>query len=175
MTYKDEIIRSMDMLARNDKVVFLGQVINYWDCIYGTMSQIPLEKKVELPIMEDTQMGMSIGLSLLGYIPVSVYIRMDFLILAMNQFVNHLDILEDMSDGEFKAKVIVRAIIGSSSPLNPGLQHCRDHTKLIEASLTHTEVVKIVNTCDVYPAYERALNSDRSTILIEAREWYGKE
>ena len=36
-------------------------------------------------------MGMAIGLSLSGFIPVCCYPRFDFFILALNQAVNHLD------------------------------------------------------------------------------------
>ena len=35
-------------------------------------------------------MGISTGLTGNGYIPVSCYPRFDFLILAMNQLINHL-------------------------------------------------------------------------------------
>ena len=51
-------------------------------------------------------MGISTGLALNGFIPVSCYPRFDFLILALNQLVNHLDKLDKMSSKQLKAKVI---------------------------------------------------------------------
>ena len=47
-------------------------------------------------------MGISIGLSLNGFIPVTANPRFDFFILSLNQLVNHLDKFEKISSNEFK-------------------------------------------------------------------------
>ena len=65
---------------------------------------MPSKKKIETPVFEDAQMGMSIGLSLEGFIPITCFPRFDFLILAMNQLVNHLDKIRFMSRGEMRPK-----------------------------------------------------------------------
>ena len=62
-------------------------------------------------------MGISTGLALQGYIPITCYPRFDFLILAMNQLVNHLDKIRHMSFDEFKPRVIIRTSIGSKNRL----------------------------------------------------------
>jgi pyruvate/2-oxoglutarate/acetoin dehydrogenase E1 component len=175
MSYKDEIIKSMTLLSEHPKTIFLGQSINYWGCIYNTLDYVPIEKKLELPIAEEMQLGMSTGLSLAGFIPVSVYMRHDFLILAMNQLVNHLDKLEEMSCGQFKPKVIIRAIVGNKKPLNSGPQHYQDHTQVFRESLTNIDVVKLLYTRDIVPAYKKALESTKSTLLIELRDLYDTE
>ena len=104
-----------------------------------------------MPIAEEMQMGISIGFALDGYIPVSIYPRMDFLILAMNQLVNHLDRFEEMSRGEFKPK---------------------DHTEMLRRCLTNIKVVKLNKKEDIVPSYIEALTSDKSTLLIEERNLY---
>ena len=101
-------------------------------------------KKIELPLIEDTQMGMSIGLSLEGYIPISIYPRIDFLIIAMNQLVNHLEKIEEMSCGQFKPKVIIRTAIGSTKPLYPGLQHCSDYSDALKCILKNVNVINAI-------------------------------
>lgn len=173
LTYKEELIRAMKMLARNNKVIFLGQGVSY-ENIYGTLEGISKDRKIELPIFEDTQMGLSIGLALEGFIPITIYQRMDFLILAMNQMINHLDKMEEMSDYEFNPKVIIRVAVGSTTPLNPGLQHMQDYTELFKACLTNIDVIKLVEKDQILPAYEKALESNKSTLLIEVRENYDK-
>lgn len=172
MTYKDEIIKSMKILSEDDRVIFIGQLIKYWGCTYGTLVDIPEEKKIEVPIFEETQMGISIGFALEGYIPITVYPRMDFLIIAMNQIVNHLDKIEEMSDGEFKPKVIIRTIIGSKHPLNPGPQHCQDYTELFKVCLKNIHVVKLETEDNIVEEYIKALYSEKSTLFIEDRELY---
>ena len=114
LKYKSELIRSMNMLGRNKKTIFLGQSVKYsGNAIFNTLKGVPNKKKIELPVFEDVQMGMSIGLALDGYIPISCYPRFDFLVLAFNQMVNHLDKIKKMSNEQFKPKIIIRTSIGS--------------------------------------------------------------
>ena len=151
MTYKEELIRSMNFLSKNERVLFLGQAISYsGSSLYGTLEQISLSKKIELPIVEDTQLGMSIGLSLMGYIPVSIFPRFDFLLCATNQLVNHLDKIEEMSNSEFIPKVIIRTAIGSKEPFYPGLQHCSDYTEMFKTTLKNIDVIKLENSREIF-------------------------
>ena len=88
MTYKKELIRSMNYLSKNPKTIFLGQSVSFpGNSMYNTLVGVPSKKKIELPVFEDVQMGLSIGLALEGFIPVSCFPRFDFLILAFNQLV----------------------------------------------------------------------------------------
>lgn len=173
MSYRNEVIKAMEMLARDERVIFLGQSVRYsGNAIYKTLLNVPLAKKLELPVFEDTQLGMSIGLVLEGYIPVSTFPRMDFLIIAANQLVNHLDKIEEISRGQYKPKVIIRTMLGSIKPLYPGPQHCQDHTEALRCLVTNIDVVKLTESRDIVPAYEAALQSQRSSILIEMADLY---
>ena len=64
-------------------------------------------------------MGMTNGFAINGFIPVSIFPRWNFLLLAMNQLINHLDKIKIMSRHEYKTKVIIRTGIGSERPLHP--------------------------------------------------------
>lgn len=167
--YRDELIKAMTMLADNKRAVFIGQCIKYpGHIMYGTLEHIPDDRKIEVPVFEDTQLGMSIGFALEGFVPVSIFPRMDFLIIAANQLVNHLDKVEEISRGQFKPKVLVRTMVGSITPLYPGPQHCQDRTEALRDMLTNIDVVKLEKADEIVPAYRRALESERSTILVEA-------
>jgi len=169
--YKRELKKAMEMLAEDKRVIFIGQTVEYpGSPMYSSLEKVPKNKKLELPVAEDMQMGMSIGLSLEGYIPVSIYPRMDFLIIAMNQLVNHLDKVEEMSAREFKPGVIIRTMIGNTKPLYPGVQHCGDYTKMLEEGLKNILVYKIKKERWIVPAYYDALKrakQGKSTLLIE--------
>jgi len=178
MTYKDEIIKAMHLLAKDKRAIFLGQSVAYTgSAIYGTCKEIPNSKKIELPLVEDMQMGMSIGLSLEGFIPVSIYPRFDFLIIATNQLVNHLDKLIDMSVGRYTPKVIIRTVVGSTKPLYPGEQHCSDYTDAYRCMLKNVEVIKLTKSKDIVPSYKHALErkDGKSTLLIEVSDLYPKK
>lgn len=172
MGYRDEIVKTMTLLGQDRRVIFLGQSIRYpGHAMFGTLVNVPMPKRIELPIFEDIQMGMSIGLSLEGYIPISIYPRMDFLIIATNQLVNHLDKIEGMSRGH-KPKVIIRTMVGSKVPLDGGPQHTQDHYEALKLMLTNIDVVKLIKAEEIVPAYRKALESERSTILIEMGDLY---
>ena len=173
MTYKDELTKAMNLLGKDKRTIFLGQNIVYPGSIMSSsLKGVPKSKKIELPLIEDMQMGMSIGLSLEGYIPVSIYPRIDFLIIAVNQLVNHLDKIEEMSCGRFRPKVIIRTAIGSTKPLYPGLQHCSDYTDALRYMVKNVKVVKLIRSKDIVPAYKRALKRKKSTLLIEVADLY---
>ena len=89
MKYFDELKRSMNYLAENKKTVFIGQAVEVpGTAMSNTLVDVSHDKKVELPVAEEMQMGMAIGLAMDGYAPISIYPRWNFLLLAMNQLVN---------------------------------------------------------------------------------------
>lgn len=167
--YCTELKKAMEILAKDERVIFLGQTVGFPGSrfTYKTLKEIPLEKRIELPIMEEAQMGISTGLALGGYIPVSIYPRFDFILLAANQLVNHLDKIYEMSHGRANPKVIIRTVVGSTIPFSPGAQHCQDHTESFKRMLHNIDVIKLSNYRMIIPAYKQALKSNRSTILIE--------
>ena len=176
MKYKDELIRSMEYLNTDPRVLFLGQSVSYsGNAIFNTLSSIPNDRKIETPVFEDVQMGMSLGLALEGYIPVTCYPRFDFLICAVNQMINHLDKANLMSRGQMKPRVIIRTSIGSTNPLNGGVQHTQDYTKaFIDMCRDHIEVVMLNDPEEIFPAFEKALlrEDSKSTLLIENGDFY---
>jgi pyruvate/2-oxoglutarate/acetoin dehydrogenase E1 component len=176
MKYKDELIRSMEYLAENPNVLFLGQSVKFsGNAIFNTLSTIPDEKKIETPVFEDVQMGMSMGLALEGFIPVTCYPRFDFLICAINQMINHLDKANIMSRGQMKPRVIIRTSIGSKQPLDGGVQHTQDYTEVFKnLCRDHIDVVLLNEPHEIFPAFEKALlrEDNKSTLLIEHGDFY---
>ncbi len=176
MNYKEELCKAMKLLSENPKTLLLGQTVKYGGTsMFHMLKDFSDERKIELPVAEEMQMGISLGLSLEGYIPISVYPRMDFLILAINQLVNHLDKCEEMSDGQFKPKVIIRTAIGSVEPLMPGVQHNQNHTEALRLMCTNIDVILLEEADQILSAYKKVLESDKSTILVEIPDLYNKD
>ena len=164
-----DINDAMLLLAERPDVLFIGQNVAYdGNVMFKHLEGIPLEQRLELPVAEEMQMGMSIGLSLMGYTPVSIYPRMDFLVLAMNQLVNHLDKLPIMSQGEIVPHVIIKTKVGARTPLDAGPQHTQDHTEALRLMLRTVEVVKLTREEDAPRVYREALDRYGSTLVVEA-------
>lgn len=163
LTYFDQLTESMTALGKHPKTLFVGQGVKYdGQRMYKSFIGVPEEKRIELPVAEDFQMGFCTGLALEGFIPVSVYPRMDFLILAANQLVNHLDKMHG-----FNPKVIVRVAVGGTKPMNPGPQHTQDHTEALSLMLKNIPVVEFEPG-----VYEYALNGSGPVVIVERIERY---
>lgn len=178
MKYFDELCRAMDYLARNPRVMFLGQAVACpGTAMTNTLKNVPRERLLELPVAEEMQMGMSTGLALTGLVPVSIFPRWNFLLLAVNQVVNHLDKLPDMSSGGYQPKVIIRTGIGSERPLHPQHQHVGDFTDAFRAMCRNIEVLRLEEPADVFPAYQKALEREdgKSTIVVEYGDYYSEK
>jgi len=168
----------MQMLSRNKKTIFLGQSVSYsGNSIFNTLIKVPHEKKIEMPVFEDVQMGISIGLSLNGFIPISCFPRFDFLILACNQLVNHLDKIQTMSKNQLKPKIIIRTSVGSKKPLDGGPQHTQNYTSVFKKILTEVEVIYLNNPNKIYQVFKNCINPkiEKSFLIVENGDFYNEK
>ena len=175
MKYKEELNRAMEWLGKKPDTLFLGQAVGYdGTAMTNTIKGVSDNKKLEMPVNEDMQMGMSIGMALNGTVPISIYPRWNFLVLASNQIVNHLDKIKLMSDGGFTPKVIIRTSIGSQRPLHPQFQHIGDFSDAIQSMCTTIEVIKLNTAEKVFKAYKKAYESKdgKNSILVEYGDYY---
>ena len=170
MKYSEELKRAMSMLAEHPKTVFIGQAVRYAGTgLYDTLEHLPEEKRIEFPIAEYFQSGLCNGMAIEGMIPVSIMPRWNFLLMAVDQIVNHLDKFILMSEGECKPKVIVRVAVGSERPVDPQDQHKGNFADAFRSMCKTIDIVELIEPEDIYPAYHKALNRQDgiSTILVE--------
>lgn len=178
MSYLEEVKRAMALLAKDDRTIFIGQSVAYpGNAIYGSLKEIPAAKKIELPVFEETQMGLSTGLALEGFVPISIFPRFNFLLLAANQLVNHLDKIPHISRGGMQPKVIIKTMVGSVRPFDPGIQHKSNFTEAFRKLVDSIVIEDLTEPDLIFPAYERALLRDdgKSTILIEYGDYYNEK
>ena len=178
MKYSEELKKSMELLATHKNTFFIGQAVAYpGTAMTNSLNRIPKKKLLELPVAEEMQMGISLGLSLAGIIPISIFPRLNFLLLAINQLINHLDKLNIMSDGKFNNKVIIRSSIGSERPLHPQFQHIGDFTKSIQLMSSSIDVIKLEESNQILKSYKKALNrkDGKSTLLIEYGDYINEK
>ena len=173
MGYKDELIKSMEWLSEKDNTIFIGQSVSYsGNAIFNTLKTLPEEKRLELPVFEEIQMGISTGMALEGYVPISCYPRFDFLMRAMDSLVNHLDKFQMMTECNWKPKVILRTSIGSTNPLNGGVQHTQDYTEPFKQILKEVKVIMLDEPENIFTEFRQAYERDGSTLLIEHGDFY---
>ena len=174
MSYSGELNKAMMYLAEKDDTIFLGQSMVYGGiAIANSFKDIPLEKRIEMPVAENLQMGISTGLALQGFTPVSVYPRWNFLLLAADQIVNHLDKLSDMTSGQYNPKVIIRVAVGVKRPVDPQEQHVGDFSEGFKKIVKNINIIKLSDESMIVEEYKRAYERQDgvSTILVEEHQF----
>lgn len=174
MKYSEEIVKAMSMLADNPKTVFIGQAVEYEGTgLYDSLSHIPKDKRMELPVAEYLQSGLANGMAIEGLIPVSTFPRWNFLLMGTDQIVNHLDKFKSMSNGRLTPKVIIRVAVGSEQPVDPQCQHKGNFAEAFRNMTTNTEIIELIEPEDIFPAYTKALNrkDNVNTILVEFADY----
>jgi len=168
----------MNLLSSNDKTIFIGQSIKYGGTgLYDTLLNVSDDKKIEWPVAEYLQMGASIGMGLEGFTVVTLFPRWNFLLMATDQIVNHLDKLKIMSDGKYSSNVIIRTGIGSQRPLHPQHQHISDFTSGFKAMCDWVDIIRLDEPHQIFEAYKYAYErkDNRPTILVEWGDYYNEK
>jgi pyruvate/2-oxoglutarate/acetoin dehydrogenase E1 component len=176
--YFDELKKSMDWLAQKSDTVFIGQAVAVpGTAMFGTLKDISRTKIIELPVAEEMQLGMSIGFAMDGKVPISVYPRWNFLLLAVNQLVNHLDQMRMISNSGYRPKVIIRTGIGSERPLHPQHQHIGDFSEAFGLMLKNINVIRLEEPDQIFETYKNAYERDdgQSSLIVEYGDYYNEK
>jgi pyruvate/2-oxoglutarate/acetoin dehydrogenase E1 component len=175
-TYHDELTRAMNWLGQQDDVIFIGQGVgNPGTGLSKSLEQVPIEKRIEFPVAEEMQVGMCVGMSLKGIVPVCIIPRWNFALRAADQIVNHLDRLPIYSQGGYNPRVIIRVAVPSVHPFNPQSQHDADFSEAFKSMLRTVRVCKLDVPKYILPAYQGAFDWARngvSSIMVEYTDQY---
>ena len=171
--YKIALTNAMTTLSKLDETIFIGQQIVYaGNPMSTTLTEVPKEKMIEVPVMEETQMGMSLGLAITGKTVISFYPRWDFVISAANQLINHVDKYELMTDK--KVNILIRVGKGADVPLDPGHQHKANYINEFKSMCPNIEIHDLKTWQDVELSYKYAIENGGVHVLAEYPELYNK-
>ena len=169
ISYKDAMIQAMTELGE-EGAIFIGYNVKYGNAI-GTLKNVPDDQKLETPVAENLMAGLAIGMSFEGFIPVIYYERHDFMLVAADAIVNHIDKIERISHGEFKCPILIRAVTADAGPFYSGITHSQDFTNVFKEAVSFP-VEDPVTGVDVLNAVKSARLSGRPAMLIERKSRY---
>ena len=178
MSYFLELKKSMEYLSKKSNTVFIGQAVEYPGTgMSNTLKDVNKKKLLELPVAEEMQMGMSLGLAMDGNVPISIFPRWNFLLYGINQLVNHIDKFKIMAGDKIKPKIIIRTSIGSQRPLHPQYQHIGDFSVAIKKMCSTIDVIKLNDPNKIFSSYKKAYErkDGKNTILVEYGDYYGEK
>jgi pyruvate/2-oxoglutarate/acetoin dehydrogenase E1 component len=173
-TYYSELCRAMELIGEQRRAIVIGQAVKFPGTgMSKSFEKIPPEKLIEFPVAENTQLGVSIGLSLAGFHPVlSVFPRWNFLLNACDQLVNHLDKLEVYS--AYRPSVLIRVASGNPSPLDPGPQHIGEFSPAFKLLLKTVRIAQLFDPNKIVDQYGQEFSAGGSAILVEYPALYEK-
>ena len=128
LSYCDAIQLATAECMRDDPSVFCyGIGVPDHKKIFGTtngiLEEFGTERCFDTPISEDSLTGFALGAAATGTRPVFIHIRVDFLMLAMNQLTNAVNSYNFGNNGKQSAPLTIRAVIGRG--WGQGYQHSK--------------------------------------------------
>lgn len=171
ITYGDAIREATAQeMARDPSVILFGMGADDFKAIFGTtkglVEAFGRERVFDTPLSEDAMTGLAVGAALAGLRPIHVHIRMDFLMLAMNQLVNIAAKARYMYGGAVKIPIVIRSVIGRS--WGQGAQHSQG----FQSFFMHVPGLKVVAPATPYDAkgcLVEAIRDPNPVMFIEQR------
>lgn len=171
LTYAEAIREATDQeMTRDPAVIVLGIGVDDFKAVYGTtkglVEKFGRDRVFDTPLSEDAVTGIVIGAALAGFRPIHVHIRMDFVLLGMNQLVNIAAKYRYMYGGAISVPLVVRSVIGRS--WGQGAQHSQG----LHALFMHVPGLKVVAPTTPYDAKGTLIQSirdDNPVMFIEHR------
>jgi len=176
-SYKDALREAMHQAMASDPTVFvLGVGVPSHAKIFGTteglVETFGPERCFDTPISEEAMTGFALGAAISGMRPIHVHIRIDFLMLAINQLVNNISSYAYSTGGKMKAPLVIRAIIGRG--WGQGFQH----SKAMISQFTHVPGLKVIaptSPSDAKGMLTAAIRDDNPVVCLEHRWLYWGE
>jgi acetoin:2,6-dichlorophenolindophenol oxidoreductase subunit beta len=177
LRYVDALREAIEQeMDRDERVYLFGLDVADHKAILGSTrgleSRFGNDRVFGTPLSEDAMTGVGIGSAIAGLRPIHVHIRMDFLMLAMNQLINIAAKTHYMSAGSVKIPLVVRSMIGKS--WGQGAQH----SQALYSMFMHVPGLKVVTPSNAYDAKGGmigAIRDDNPVIFVEHRLLYGTE
>jgi pyruvate dehydrogenase E1 component beta subunit len=174
LTYREALNHAMaDEMAADESVFVFGLDVPDYKRIFGStaglVEKFGAKRCFGTSLSEDAMTGVAIGAALSGLRPVHVHIRVDFMLLAMNQIANMLSCIRYLSNGQLKVPLVIRAIIGR------GWGQGAQHSKTLQSIFAHIPGLKVVMPAvpqDAYSMLRAAIRDENPVIFLEHRWLY---
>ncbi|MEK7684419.1 MAG: transketolase C-terminal domain-containing protein [Verrucomicrobiota bacterium] len=171
LSYTEAVREATDQeMARDQSVIVFGLDVDDPKAVQGTtkglVEKYGPERVFGTPLSEDAMTGAAIGMALAGLRPIHVHIRMDFLMLAMNQLINIAAKSHYMYGGQVHVPLVVRSMIGKS--WGQGAQHSQG----LYSFFMHVPGLKVVAPSTPYDAKGcliAAIRDDNPVMYVEHR------
>jgi acetoin:2,6-dichlorophenolindophenol oxidoreductase subunit beta len=175
ISYKDAIYEALDQsMSLDSRVFIMGEGVDDPGGIFGTTKGLckkyGKDRVFDTPIAENALTGIATGAAMAGLRPIFVHARMDFLVISLDQLVNHASKWSYMFGGKVNIPLVVRTI--SARGWGSGAQH----SQCVQGMLMNVPGLKIAIPATPYDAKGLLLSSiiDNNPVLFVEHRWLYK-
>jgi len=174
LKYREALGEGLVQAMEADPTVFvMGVGVDDPKGIFGTtlgaFKKYGHARVFDTPLAENMLTGACIGTALSGMRPVMVHARNDFMLLAMDQFINNAAKWRYTSAGTSTVPITVRGIIGR------GWGQGAQHSQSLQALFAHTPGLKVVMPAtpgDAKGLLIASIQDNSPVIVLEHRQLY---
>ncbi|MCP4653316.1 MAG: alpha-ketoacid dehydrogenase subunit beta [Candidatus Omnitrophica bacterium] len=174
LTYREAINEALFSEMERDPSVFtygidVADHKNIFGSTKGILDKFGPKRCFSTPLSEDAMTGFGLGAALCGLRPIHTHMRVDFLLLAMNQLANMVSSYRYATNGTLKVPMVIRAIIGR------GWGQAFQHSKSMHSCFAHIPGLKVAMPStpnDAKHTLIAAIRDDSPVIIFEHRWLY---
>jgi acetoin:2,6-dichlorophenolindophenol oxidoreductase subunit beta len=176
LSYRDAIREAqLQLLTADSKIFLMGEGVDDAGGIFGSTlglaDEFGAKRVVDTPIAENGMTGIAIGAAINGMKPIFIHMRPDFVVISLDQLLNHAAKWFYMSGGQVSVPLTIRCVIGR------GWGSAAQHSQSIQGLLTHLPGLKVVMPATAHDAkglLVAAVHDPNPVVILEHRWLYDK-
>ena len=169
MTYREALRLALsEELERDERVFVMGEEVGLFDGSYkvtaGLMETFGPARIRDTPISEEGFVGAAVGAAMSGMRPVAEIMTLNFILVAMDQIVNHAAKVRYMFGGQVGVPLVIR------TPNGAGNQLTAQHSQSFDGWFAGTPGLKVVapaTPADAMGLLKAAIRDDDPVLVIE--------
>jgi pyruvate dehydrogenase E1 component beta subunit len=169
MTYREALRLALrEELGRDERVFLMGEEVGVFDGAYkvsaGLLEEFGPDRVRDTPISEEGFVGAGVGAAMFGERPVVEVMTLNFLLIAMDQVINHAAKVGAMFGGEVRCPIVIR------TPNGAGSQLTAQHSQSFDGWFAGTPGLKVVapaTPADAKGLLKAAIRDDDPVLVIE--------
>jgi pyruvate dehydrogenase E1 component beta subunit len=143
MTYRQALHDALrEELLRDENVFLMGEEIGTFEGSYkitaGLLREFGPKRVVDTPIVENGFIGLATGAAMLGLRPIVEIMTINFIVLGMDEIVNHAAKIYAMFGGQCPIPLVIR------TPGGGGQQLAATHSQNLEVWFAHVPGLRVV-------------------------------
>jgi pyruvate dehydrogenase E1 component beta subunit len=169
MTYREALRLAMRQeMERDERVFVMGEEVGLFDGSYkvtaGLLDEFGPDRVRDTPISEEGFLGAGVGAAMMGERPIVEVMTLNFLLVAMDQVVNHAAKIGAMFGGEVRCPMVIRTPNGAVNQLTA------QHSQSFDGWFAGTPGLKVVapaTPADAKGLLKAAIRDDDPVLVIE--------